>query len=435
LYEWTDFKKISTGAWIDSTWHGKSSPVKVEIENQEHPITKGLLDFYIFDELWVNSEQNEKFHVLGSAINKGVTNKGLKKQPAIFVSNFGKGRIFHTLLGHNMRSMRNTGFQTLILRGAEWAANKKVTLPIPKELQQSKASDLSEFTWLENDSTFALFENDQVLWRFNFNTFHGKPFFHPIYINSNRITCVSPDDHPWHLGLWFSWKYINGKNYWEYIGESCESEGITEIKSAKLEKMADYMAKITLKINYYTSKQEVVLNETRIIHVSSPKKDGRIHMDYDFNFEALADSVDLNRTPLLGEPEGKSWGGYAGLSIRFNQDFMNSKIISSFGEDNDVNGKIGDWLYMGFKGFDGNLVGSAIMIPGETKREGEAWYSVNNPEFPFYYFSPAYLYLKPQLLKKGERIKLKYRILHLEGDVKREELKNEYDNYLNSITN
>ncbi len=199
---------------------------------------------------------------------------------------------------------------------------------------------------------------------------------------------------------------VNGKNYWEYLGESYQSEGITDIISVKLKKRSDFSAEISLKIEYHPQNEETVLTESRSIRISPPQIGGSILMDYDMSFEAVADRVDLNRTPIIGEPDGKSWGGYAGLSVRFNQDLMDQKFISSFGEDKDLNGRTGDWLYMGFQGLDGNRVGSVIMISADTRREGEAWYSVVTPELPFYYFSPAYLYFKPRLLIKGERINL-----------------------------
>jgi len=430
LYNWAEFKKISTGAWVDSTWHGKICSVKVEIENREHPITKGLSDFYIFDELWINAGKNDNFQDLGSAIDDNALEKGYKNQAAIFVLKYGKGRVFHTILGHDVRAMRNTGFQTLILRGTEWAATSKVSIAVPRDLQQNKSENTGEFSWIENDTTFALLENGRILWQFNFNTKHGKPFFHPVFVKRNQMSCLSPDDHLWHLGQWFSWKYINDKNYWEYNGKTYQSEGITDIKNIEFKKRSNHSAVISLEIEYHPQNGNTVLKETRLIRIFPPRKDGSIWMDYDLNFEAVADKVDLNRTPIEGEPDGKSWGGYAGLSIRFNQDFMNSGFISSFDEELDVNGKTGDWLYMGFRGLDGKQVGSVIMIYEDTKRDGEAWYSVNDPEIPFYYFSPAYLYLKPQLLTKGEHIHLKYRLIHLEGNVTREMLNNEYLHYI-----
>jgi hypothetical protein len=124
-----------------------------------------------------------------------------------------------------------------------------------------------------------------------------------------------------------------------------------------------------------------------------------------------------------------SWGGYAGLSIRFNQNFMEPKFISSWGEDENVNGKSGDWLYMGFKGIEENEVGSQIMIAPGTQREGSSWYSVNTEDHPFYYFSPAIIYKKPLLLLKGEKLQLKYRVKHYSGKKQFSELQNEFIQY------
>ena len=72
--------------------------------------------------------------------------------------------------------------------------------------------------------------NSDIIWQYNFNNRFGKPYFHPVRVKNSTLTCVSPPDHPWHLGLWFSWKYINGVNYWEYL-DDFKSEG-TGYKSA-----------------------------------------------------------------------------------------------------------------------------------------------------------------------------------------------------------
>jgi len=39
----------------------------------------------------------------------------------------GDGKIFHTILGHDIEAMNNDGFKKLLLRGTEWAAIGKVT--------------------------------------------------------------------------------------------------------------------------------------------------------------------------------------------------------------------------------------------------------------------------------------------------------------------
>lgn len=432
FYEWPEFKGISTGTWLmDSTWHGKRSTTRVMIENKRHPITRGMSGFLIYDELWVNAGKNGKFEVLGSTTNEDISGKGIGNQPAIFVSDYGRGRIFHTILGHDIRAMRNSGFKSLLLRGTEWAATGKVTQPVMQELQLVNKPK-TRYKWVKTDSTFALFNGKQIIWQYNFNTIHGRPFFHPVYVGKNNITCVSPEDHPWHLGQWFCLKYINKVNYWEYKPRNTFlSEGVTKVQHIEITPHPDFSAEIKLKIVYHPVEGENVLSEFRTINVSPPQDNGNIWMDYQFDFKAIADTVILDRTPIEGEPHGNPGGGYAGLSIRFNQDFMDPHFISSWGDNENINGKTGDWLYLGFKALDGKQVGSQIMINPDTRRDGAAWYSVNTDELPFYYFSPAFLYKKPLILLKGGRINLRYRILHLNGEMDNSKLKKEFNKYQN----
>ncbi|MCA1759192.1 MAG: PmoA family protein, partial [Bacteroidales bacterium] len=251
----------------------------------------------------------------------------------------------------------------------------------------------------------------------------------PVYVGRNNLTCLSPDDHRWHLGQWFCWKYINGVNYWEYLGDTFTSAGITEIQSLEIVPNSDNSAEIKMEIIYHPASGENVLSEKRFIKVSPLQENGNMYMDYNFVFEALVDTVLLDRTPIEDEPDGKSWGGYAGLSIRFNQDFSGSHFISSWDDKENINGKTGDWLYMGFKGVDGNPVGTQIIVDPETQPEGAAWYSVNTEDFPFYYFSPAVLYKKPLMLLKGEKLHLKYRVVHHNGVVNESILKNQFEKF------
>jgi type 1 glutamine amidotransferase len=134
FYKWPEFQEISTAAWImDSTSHGKPSETRVEISNVEHPVTQGMKGFEIFDELWIKTAKNNKFEVLGTATNEELTKKGVERQPAIMVAEYGKGRIFHTILGHDVKAMESAGFQMLMFRGTEWVATGKVLQKFPTE--------------------------------------------------------------------------------------------------------------------------------------------------------------------------------------------------------------------------------------------------------------------------------------------------------------
>ena len=46
---------------------------------------------------------------------------------------YGKGRIFHTPMGHDLTGMHCVGFIATLQRGTEWAATDKVTIPLPAD--------------------------------------------------------------------------------------------------------------------------------------------------------------------------------------------------------------------------------------------------------------------------------------------------------------
>jgi type 1 glutamine amidotransferase len=75
----------------------------------------------------------ENMTVLGTAFSDPA-NKGTgHDEPVLLVLTYGKGRIFHTMLGHDVAAMSCTGFITTLARGAEWAATGKVTQKVPAD--------------------------------------------------------------------------------------------------------------------------------------------------------------------------------------------------------------------------------------------------------------------------------------------------------------
>jgi type 1 glutamine amidotransferase len=56
-----------------------------------------------------------------------------RHEPMIFTVQYGKGRVFHTPMGHGNDSQECVGFIVTLQRGAEWAATGQVTQPIPSD--------------------------------------------------------------------------------------------------------------------------------------------------------------------------------------------------------------------------------------------------------------------------------------------------------------
>jgi hypothetical protein len=54
----------------------------------------------------------------------------------LWTTQYGRGRVFVTALGHDVGSLGSPGFQTTFARGAEWAATGDVTLPVPADLAE-----------------------------------------------------------------------------------------------------------------------------------------------------------------------------------------------------------------------------------------------------------------------------------------------------------
>jgi hypothetical protein len=59
-------------------------------------------------------------------------NKGTgRDEPSLIVVNYGKGRVFHTTMGHDVAALSCLGFITTFQRGTEWAATGRVTQKVP----------------------------------------------------------------------------------------------------------------------------------------------------------------------------------------------------------------------------------------------------------------------------------------------------------------
>ena len=433
FYKWNEYRQIGIGRWGKETSHGNQTRARVNGFDKMHPITKGLRDFYIMDEIWEKPDIFSGATTLATVTATDENNGHRISSPSVIVNHIGKGRSFFTILGHNERALLNRGLQTILLRATQWTANREVNIGIPSDLKDRLTYVTNNFRWAQSDTTLGLMNNQDIMWQYNFNNRFGKPYFHPVAVNYSTLTCLSPPDHPWHLGLWFSWKFINGVNYWEYLNDfkseetGYKSAGVTRVKKTGILKNADFSSDIRMELEYFPADSNIVMNEKRIIHISRPTDDGSYYMDNEFIFEPLVDEVVLDRTPVEGEPEGQSWGGYSGLSVRFSQDLTSPEIIVP---SDSITYRKNNWLYMGFNTLNGEKAGICILRNPKFTTPASRWYVINNPEIPFFYYSPAAIFDGRFVLKKGELLHLKYRVWIIPGKTGKNELRDKYDEYL-----
>jgi type 1 glutamine amidotransferase len=134
------YEQVVAGGWRKQGYHGKMHEFVVTMR-KDHPITHGIHEFkHGRDELYQNSKMLPGSEVLATAYSdpaKDPKNTG-KDEPIVWVAHYGKGRVVENVLGHDVTAMQSPGFQTLLIRGVQWAARGQAPYPAPESLKNAK---------------------------------------------------------------------------------------------------------------------------------------------------------------------------------------------------------------------------------------------------------------------------------------------------------
>jgi hypothetical protein len=300
----------------------------------------------------------------------------------------------------------------------------------------SKVSSANNtYSWLKTDTSIALKKNDHVVWQFNFDKESDKPYFFPLRTANTlqELASLRPADHPWHRGLWFSWKLINKVNYWEEDFTTRLSPGRSIIDSVGVQFNQDFSAVISIKLSYGAAGKSTIISENRIIYVSAPDEAGNYYLDWDLKFKAGSEQLILDRTlpPAQGGP---FYGGYAGLSIRASEALNKHRFVDSKGWKNTKemvgHGKKAEWMHLSgvtdsAKGIWGGIT---IFDHPSNINSPTPWYVYKDKQFAF--FNSALLFEKPLTLEPFEQMVLRYRVLIHEGRVREPVLSRKYKSFL-----
>ncbi len=136
---WVEYEKLVALCWRKGTGHGRFHPFPVKIVDRNHPLTRDMEDLrHHPDELYhrLVHMHDTDYRVLAYAPSSKKSGGTGENEPMIIVKQYGKGRIFHTPLGHvwtnvpgSRASYADPQFRHLVARGTEWAATGVVTLP------------------------------------------------------------------------------------------------------------------------------------------------------------------------------------------------------------------------------------------------------------------------------------------------------------------
>ena len=266
--------------------------------------------------------------------------------------------------------------------------------------------------WQRTDTTIAWRIGTNVLWQFSFDPAKGKTFFNPLTAgNGVSLTNFKPEDHPWHYGFWFSWKYINHVNYWEEDRATGKAEGATRWTAPKIKTQPDGGATIQFDVTYTNPSNRVDMTESRTLTISAPKADGSYTIDWNAQFTAGKAGAILDRTPMPGETNGAVNGGYAGLGLRMASAPLTMSVVCSTGLVTHFTSDRArpSAAAVGCNFSDGTNVVGGIAIFNDPKNAGEnAWYLINSATMRF--ACAAVLAPKILTLKPDEQMNLHYRI-------------------------
>jgi type 1 glutamine amidotransferase len=116
---WPEFADIAGRVWDPKLrGHDPRGSFTVEIADAQHPITRGMKPFDTVDELYTCLGGDREIQVLAQARSK----IDGKHYPMAFLNQYGKGRVFHCVLGHDVTALSPEPVQELYRRGTAWAA-------------------------------------------------------------------------------------------------------------------------------------------------------------------------------------------------------------------------------------------------------------------------------------------------------------------------
>ncbi|MDR1958353.1 MAG: ThuA domain-containing protein [Planctomycetaceae bacterium] len=120
--DWPEFEELAGRVYDPKKpAHDPYGLFKVEYADHDHPVTRGLEDFEIMDELYTCLKDSAvPVHVLAESESK----VDKKRHSMAFVREHGRGRIFLTTLGHDVRAVSSPDFKAMLQRAVRWTGKR-----------------------------------------------------------------------------------------------------------------------------------------------------------------------------------------------------------------------------------------------------------------------------------------------------------------------
>lgn len=241
------------------------------------------------------------------------------------------------------------------------------------------------------------------------------PFFFPVNGPSNStVTSMRNANYPHHSSLFFGCDKVNGGNYWQ---EGLERGQIIPVRADIIESGNE---KVVIENECIWRRPNAIspIKDIRKITITAPTKE-LYQIDFDITLEMLIDVVieKTNHSLFSGRMD-------ADLAV-----INGGTMINSNGEkgEKDTFGKKAAWIdFYGKRGE--KMEGMAIL-----QHPSNEWYPAPWFTRDYGFFSPTPMYWpandKETTLKKGQTIKLRYRVLVHSGDTNSAKITEQFEKY------
>ena len=124
---WQEYRRIIGRVWVGRlsgkkiSGHSPRGTFDVRVVDGGHPSMAGLEKFTADDELYSKLQGEDPIHVLLDAHS----DYSGKREPIAWTRAYGKGRVFVTILGHDLKSREVPAFKTMLRQGTVWAAGEE----------------------------------------------------------------------------------------------------------------------------------------------------------------------------------------------------------------------------------------------------------------------------------------------------------------------
>ncbi|MFP4068993.1 MAG: DUF6807 family protein [Opitutales bacterium] len=271
-------------------------------------------------------------------------------------------------------------------------------------------------------------ENGELITGYRFDPEEYHPYCHPVNLPGEvPLTMTRPGDHPWHNGMAFCWKYLNGCNVWDQEASgpkpgACVHRGI---------ELDEQYPRMLHRLDWVDNEGNTLLKETRTLEVVSLEKPFAHAYDWSFRFEATGEVV-CEREP--------KHGGYAGFYVRFARGGANH-LLNAEGEQDWPENWGGDddhesrWCAFAFsldglpsRTWHGHFGGMAVFDHPDNPRHPTPWLTFNG--IGMQKIMPAFIRRNPYTFQQGDTLELRYRAVSFSGKSDKEALDAEWTRWI-----